>query len=89
MRTKAKRRKKNNGKKWFKPGEPLNWSKEDSQKRRRINALKSRHGDYLATGRALLALANITKDSETRRKAKSDSEYFFRKYRERKSKKRR
>lgn len=53
-------------------GKPLNWHKVDSQTIRRRNALASRKQDALAAARALLALANVTNDKETKRKARSD-----------------
>lgn len=73
-------RKKNNGK-WFSPGPSLNWNKDDSQAVRRKNALKARQGDELAAARALQALANVTKDTETKRKASGDARYFYGKHR--------
>jgi hypothetical protein len=63
--------------KWFEPGKRLNWSKTDTQAVRRRNALNSRHGSYLRTARALQALANITQDKDTKRKADADAAYFF------------
>jgi hypothetical protein len=67
--------------KWFEArGKSLNWHKEDSQTARRRNALSSRKGHYLNTARALQALANITKDAETKRKAQGDAKYFFHRY---------
>lgn len=56
---------------------PLNWRKSDSQARRRRNALKSRDGDLLKTGRALQRIANQNLDYETRRRARTDARYFF------------
>ena len=56
----------------------LNWSKDDTQAVRRRNALNSRHGSYLKAARALGALANVTQDADTKRKAKNDSLYFYR-----------
>ena len=65
--------------KWFKPSpRKLNWSKEDTQARRRDNALKARYDNPLKAGRALQALSNVTKDAETKRKARADAQYFFR-----------
>jgi hypothetical protein len=67
--------------KWFEPSsKSLNWHKEDSQTTRRRNALRSRKGSFLAVARALQALANISKDDETARKAGSDAKYFFHRY---------
>jgi hypothetical protein len=56
------------------------WSKLDSIKIRRINALSSHHKDFLLTARSMQYLANISGDDETRRKARSDSKYFFAMY---------
>ena len=80
--------KKNNGSKWFTPSnKPLNWSKKDSQSQRRSEALKARKGNLLATARALQALANVTGDSETQRKAEGDAKYFRKLYHVKKDKK--
>lgn len=68
--------------KWFEAGKKLNWSKTDGQNRRRESALKSRRGNYLKTARALLALANVTADLETERKARADAIYFFQKHKD-------
>ena len=59
----------------------MGWHKTDSQTTRRNNALKAHKGDLLATGRALMRLANITTDRETERKARQDAQYFFARYR--------
>lgn len=74
---------------WFAAGEPLGWRKTDSMAKRRRIALRNRGGDKLATARALQALANVTEDSETRRKAEADAQYFYRQYRQSKKKKKR
>ena len=58
-------------------GRKLNWHKDDSQKIRRQKAVNSRHGSALQTAHALLGLANKSTDDETKRKAKSDSVFFF------------
>ena len=63
--------------KWFEAGKSLNWRKEDTQTQRRRVALASRKGKLLPTARALQALANVTTDSETRRKAHADAQYFY------------
>ena len=68
--------------KWFIPGKALNWSKLDSQTKRRRNALAARRKDYLATARALQAISNVTMDAETKRKSKSDAKYFFMKHKQ-------
>jgi hypothetical protein len=63
--------------KWYSAGEPLNWRKSDKTETRRRKALAARHGDALATAHALQALANVSKDPETQRKADADARYFF------------
>lgn len=68
--------------KWYHHGRSLGWSKDDGQIKRRRAALASRHGNYLKTARALLALANVTRDPETQRKAMADANYFFKKHEE-------
>lgn len=78
--------------KWFKKavksGRTTNldgWSKSMSASARRRRALRSRPSNwsrrqrYVSAGRALQALANVTQDSSTKRKADKDSDYFFRK----------
>lgn len=62
---------------FFHPGKSLNWHKQESQSSRRANALRSRRGNSLRVGRALQALANVTQDGDTKRKARSDATYFF------------
>lgn len=39
----------------------------------------SRHDRYVQAGRMIQALANVTKDKATERKANSDATYFFNK----------
>jgi hypothetical protein len=63
--------------KFYHPKVEMNWHKEDSEETRRANALKAHGGDELATARALQALANVTTDSETKKLAKADADYFF------------
>lgn len=71
--------------KWFQAGEKLNWSKSDTQAKRRAAALRSRTGNLLRTARALLALSNVTRDSKTARLARADAQYFFAQYRKKKA----
>ena len=52
--------------------------KEMSESTRRAKALATHGGDELAPGRSLQALANVTTDSETKKLARSDAEYFSR-----------
>lgn len=80
-------------KKWFQPAvekgrtKNLNgWSKSQSASTRRRRALSSRPSNWslqkrrLSAARALQALANVSRDTATARKAKSDADYFFRLY---------
>ncbi|MBL7205964.1 MAG: hypothetical protein ISS36_00015 [Candidatus Aenigmarchaeota archaeon] len=59
------------------------WKKTQSAKTRRSKALSSRPKNWtmgkrkLSTARALLALSNVTKDAETKKKARADADYFF------------
>ncbi len=62
---------------WFESGKKLNWRKTESQSNRRDAALKSRRGNPLKAARALQALANVTQDGDTKRKARADATYFF------------
>ena len=77
-------------KKWFKkailakkPNTLGGWGKGKKIAIRRRLALASRPKSWtlkhrrLSAGRALQALANITKDKETREKAKADAKHFF------------
>jgi len=83
-------------KKWFtkavrdKPPYTLGWKKTQSTNTRRRNALASRPKNWsldkkrLSAGRALIALANVTKDKKTEELAKRDATYFFRKKKKKK-----
>ncbi len=68
---------------WFEAGASLGWRKDDPTDKRRRVALRHRKGDLLATARALQALSNVTKDRQTKRLARVDAKYFFKKYKER------
>ena len=76
--------------KWFQkavnarpPNSLGGWKKTQSPATRRAHALASRPKTWtlahrrLSAGRALLALANVTRDAETKRKARADAKYFF------------
>ncbi len=63
--------------KWYRHDVEMNWHKDMPAKVRRANALEAHKGDELATARALQALANVTKDTETATLAKADADYFF------------
>ena len=82
-----------NDRKWFQKAvygkAPYNlhgWHKGLSPEERRARALSSRPRSwtlkkrYLSVSRALQALANVTKDRQTSIVAKSDADYFLRKY---------
>jgi len=73
--------------KFFEPGKSINWHKTDSQTKRRKAALAARRGDALATYHALDGLSKVTKDPETKRKSRSDAEYFRRLHNRKKLKK--
>lgn len=77
-------------KKWFnkavnvKPPYSLGgWQKNQSADTRRRHALGSRPKNWqldhkrLSAARALQALANVTKDYQTKLKARQDARYFF------------
>lgn len=74
--------------KWFKEAvmekEPFTlggWRKNLPAGQRRSLAIHSRSGSkhdrYISAGRALQALANVTKDADTKKIANQDAEYFF------------
>jgi hypothetical protein len=82
-------------KKWFKkavekrpPNNLGGWKKSLPANIRRRRALSSRPKNwtmphrYLSAGRALQALANVTKDKWTRMRAIQDAKYFFKKAKE-------
>lgn len=70
--------------KWFPSGEfaETGWKKTQPPKVRRKKVLKAENGDLLASARHLQALANVTQDKVTKRTAKKDADYFFRRYRQ-------
>lgn len=76
--------------KWFKeavearpPYTLSGWKKTQTADTRRKHALESRPKNwtkatrYRSAGRALQALANVTKEKVTKTKARADAEYFF------------
>lgn len=70
---------------WFKPKTHTGWDKDNKASTRRRKLLsstdkrKTMHDRYVSAARKIQALANVTQDKETERKAKSDAQYFFRK----------
>lgn len=74
-------------KRWYKPVQTnTGWNKHDPAVKRRNKMLKAQKGDYLAAGRAMQGLANVTKDKTTRNLAQADANYFFRENQKRKRK---
>lgn len=72
---------------WYQAGASLGWSKSDTQSKRRRAALASRKGNLLSAARALQALANVTRDSQTRQRAHADAQYFYALYKKKSKKK--
>lgn len=68
---------------WFRAGDPTGWKKDLPQQDRIDLVLASRDYDYLASARALNALANVTQDPETKRKARADAKKLFAEYNKR------
>lgn len=73
--------------KWFRPKGHTGWHKTQSSVTRRRHLLDhtdkrlSRHGRYLQAARRAQALANVTQDPETAKKARTDALYFYAKAR--------
>lgn len=65
---------------WFEPGVETGWSKDLKQSTRISRVVRAHKGDLLASARSMMALANVTTDSETRRKSKSDANILFKRY---------
>lgn len=63
---------------WYDPKTESGWGKGMPQRKRRSLVLKAQKGDELAAAQALQALANVTTDRDTRIKARSDAEHFYR-----------
>ena len=69
--------------KWFKPKGHTGWKKTQKASYRRKLVLlstdkrKTLRSRYVEAGRKMLALANVTQDPETKKKALSDAKYFF------------
>ena len=69
--------------KWFKPEKHRGWRKSQSATTRRRKLLgstdkrKSLRDRYVEAGRAIQALANVTKDKRTAELARRDANYFF------------
>jgi len=69
--------------KWFNPKKHTGWKKHQSATTRRRHLLdstdkrKSLHDRRLEAARRALALANVTKDPATKKKAMADANHFF------------
>ena len=72
---------------WFHPKTHTGWSKNQSATTRRRKLLNSTpktwsmYHRYITAAKRINALANVTKDIETKRKARADANYFFKKAR--------
>jgi hypothetical protein len=72
-------------KKWFKPKKHSGWRKSQKPSTRRRKLLsstdrrKGMRSRYVSAGRKALALANVTEDKDTEKKARTDAKYFFKK----------
>jgi hypothetical protein len=68
-------------KKWFKPVKTHSgWRKDMGIAKRRTRALTAHKGNALSTARSLQALANLTRDTTTKRAARKDALYFYAKH---------
>ncbi len=65
---------------WFKPKKHSGWRKDMGIEKRRSRALSAHKGNALSTARSLQALANVTKDTTTKRAARKDALYFYAKH---------
>jgi len=69
--------------KWFKPKKHTGWRKTQSSTTRRRKLLDSTskrmtlRNRYRQAGRRANALANVSTDPDTKRKARTDANYFF------------
>lgn len=65
-------------KKWYKPSKThTGWKHNMPIGERRILVLKAHKSDYLASGRAMQSLANVSRDKPTMRESLKDAKYFF------------
>lgn len=82
---KRRRRKSTKGKKkWYAPKVHSGWKKTQPASVRRSKTLKAHGGNLLSAARGKQALANVTKDEETRTLALADAKYFFEKHKKEK-----
>jgi len=75
---------------WFNPKSHSGWSKSQTATTRRRKLLsstiksKSFHDRYVAAGRKIQSLANVSRDKRTSELARKDAIYFFRKAKQKK-----
>jgi len=62
---------------WFEPGVHTGWKKEQSEPIRRGKVLKAHKGNVLSSARSMQALANVSTDRDTAKKASEDADYFY------------
>lgn len=68
---------------WYDPQKHTGWRKSQAPNTRRSKLMASTdrrmtmHNRHLQAGRRAQALANVTKDKETERKARSDAKHFY------------
>ncbi len=80
FRTKDKPGRTPKSKRWYEHKVETGWEKGMPTMKRRRLVLRAHKGDYLASGRAMQALVNVTTDKPTRVRARSDALYFFREH---------
>lgn len=67
-------------KRWFRPSLHTGWDKNLPQETRVAKVVKAHKGNLLSAARSLRALANVTVDPETHRKATADARVLFKRY---------
>ncbi len=69
--------------KWFRPRKHTGWHKDQSPATRRRHLMASTQRGLsldrrrLEAGRRAQALANVTRDAQTKKKARADARHFF------------
>jgi len=69
---------------WFAPSISTGWSKLLPQAKRIKLTVQAHKGDLLASARSLRALANVSTDRETKKKASADAAMLFARYKKQK-----
>jgi len=70
-------------KQWYEPGIETGWEKEQPPNTRRAKVLRAHKGDELSSAQSLQALANVTTDRETEKRARADAKHLFRLHKQR------